>query len=377
MSFRLIQTALTILILPSFLITGCNKEVVSHDIDAEIQRIMMENDLPSISACVVKDNKIVWKNSYGWSDIENQVTATEETIYHIASISKLFIATAIMQLEEEGRLNLEDDINNYLPISLRNPRFPDNPITIKMLLMHTSGVAWPQIYQEALGLWEQFDPDQAPYPSEWVPQFLLPSGENYNPRIWKNTAPGTFELYSNIGSNVLAYIIEQISQQNFREYCMEYIFIPLNMSKTSYNYSDLNPNELAVLYKDNNSIRAPFDDRLYASGGLKTSVHDLSRFIMTYNNKGTIDGKRILKEATIEKLLKLQSATSGRCLMWEATVGGWRGHTGGIEGSATVTEIHPDSKRGIIIFCNKHSNIVYPGHEIYKLVRQKANEFIH
>jgi len=221
-----------------------------------------------------------------------------------------------------------------------------------------------------------FEPDQAPAPSEWVPQFLIPLGKYYNPYIWKNTSPGTFELYSNIGSNVLAYMVEQISGQNFRDYCMQNIFIPLNMQNTSYNYSDLELNKIAVLYNNNNTIQEFFDDRIYASGGLKTTIQDLSRFMITYLNKGELDGQRILQETTVEKMLEIQNEMSGICLLWRASLGNWVGHTGGMVGTATIAEIHPESKTGLIIFCNKHSNTVYQGHDIYGLVKQKANEFI-
>lgn len=355
---------------------SCEKEIPKHDIDLEIQKVMAEKDLPSVSACVIKDNTIVWMQSYGYSDKENQIEATDETIYHIASISKLFIATAVMQLGEQGKINIDEDINNYIPISIRNPHFPETPITIRMLLTHTSSIAWPQTYEEALGLWEHFDADQAPSPSEWVPQFLIPSGAYYNPKIWKNTCPGTFELYSNIGSNVLAYIVEQVSNQNFRDYCMDHIFIPLKMHNTSYNYADLDLNKIAVLYKDDNTIQQPFDDRIYASGGLKTTIQDLSRFILAYLNKGELDDNRILQENTIDRMLEIQNETSGICLIWRASLGGWFGHTGGMDGAATITEMHAKSKTGIIIFCNKPTNAVYQGHDIYGLVKQKANEFI-
>jgi len=100
---------------------GCDKEVVRHDIDAEIQQLMIDYGLPSVSACVIKGNQVVWSGYYGYADNENLVGASEETIYHIASISKLFIATAIMQLSDQGKLNIDDDINNYLPSPMRNP----------------------------------------------------------------------------------------------------------------------------------------------------------------------------------------------------------------------------------------------------------------
>ncbi|OQX75433.1 MAG: hypothetical protein B6D64_11620 [Bacteroidetes bacterium 4484_276] len=376
MNFKNTITRALFLFAVTVLFFSCAKEIPKHDIDIEIQKVMTEYDLPSVSACVIKDNAIVWAQSYGYSNKENQVEATDETIYHVASISKLFIATAVMQLEEQGKIDLDEDINNFIPISIRNIHFPDIPITARMLLTHTAGIAWPLTYQEAYGLWEHFEPDQAPPPSEWVPQFLIPSGEYYNPYIWKNTQPGTFELYSNIGSNVLAYMVEQISGQNFRDYCMAHIFIPLNMLNTSYNYADLDLSNIAVLYKDDNTIQAPFDDRIYASGGLKTTIRDLSRFMLAYINKGELDGQRILQGSTIDKMLEIQSTTSGVCLLWRASLGNWFGHTGGMVGTATITEMHPDSKTGLIIFCNKHSNAVYQGHDIYGLVKQKANEFI-
>ena len=358
------------------LFISCGKEIPEHDIDLEIRKVMAEKDLPSVSACVIKDNAVVWMQYYGYSNIENQIKANEETIYHVASVSKLFIVTAIMQLAEQGKIKIDEDINNYIAISIRNPHFPEMPITSRMLLTHTSSIAWPQTYEEALGLWEHFDADQAPSPSEWVPQFLIPSGEYYNPKIWKNTCPGTFELYSNIGSNVLAYIVEQVSGQNFRDYCMDHIFIPLNMQNTSYNYADLDLSKIAVLYKNDNTIQPPFDDRIYASGGLKTTIPDLSRFMIMYLNKGELDGNRILQENTIDMMLEIQNETSGICLIWRASLGGWFGHTGGMDGAATIAEMNQKSNTGLIIFCNKHSNAVYQGHEIYGLVRQKVNEFI-
>ena len=365
-----------VLIATLLFVFGCEKEVPSHDIDIEIQRVMTELDLPSISACVVKNNSIVWANSYGYSNRETQTEATDETIYHIASISKLFIVTAIMQLEEQGKINIDTDVSTYLPITFRNPHFPDIPITARILLTHTSGLAWPQTIHEAQGIWEQFEPDQAPPPSEWVPQFLVPGGEYYNPLVWKNTEPGSFELYSNIGSNVLAYIVEQVSGTDFREYCMDHIFKTIDMQHTSYNYADLDADQIAVLYNVNNTVKPPFDDRIYASGGLKTTVQDLSRFLIAYMNGGAINGQRILQEETIQKILKMQNEISGRNLIWKASFGDWIGHTGGIDGAATVAEIHPDSKTGFIIFCNKHSSTVYHGKQIYSLVKQKANEYL-
>jgi CubicO group peptidase (beta-lactamase class C family) len=360
----------------SFLLVSCEKEVVLHDIDAEIQQLMQEHELPSLSACIIKDETIVWSRYYGHSDLGNGVQASEQTIYHIASISKLFIVTAIMQLEEQGRINIDADINTYLPISLRHPSFPDVPITTRFLLTHTSGLAWPQSYNGNLGLWVSFEQDQAPPPSEWVPQFLLPDGEHYDPDLWKSYPPGVYEMYSNIGSCVVAYLVEQISGQDFRDYCRKNIFDPLEMYSTSYYYSDLPLEDIALMYENPSKFHRQLNDRVYPSGGVKCTVGDLGRFAMAYMNKGILDGNRILKEETVEKIWEVQNEVSGRCLHWEKAIGGWYGHTGGLEvGASTTLDIHPQSKRAIILFTNVHKNLVTPGFEIYGLVRQKANEY--
>jgi CubicO group peptidase (beta-lactamase class C family) len=244
-----------------------------------------------------------------------------------------------------------------------------------MLFTHTSGLAWPQSGYNSR-LWESFAPDAAPSLTEWVPQFLIPGGLHYEYNLWKNTEPGKFELYSNTGTCLLAYIVEQISGKDYRDYCKENIFDPLEMFNTSYYYSPLDPDKLATLYLGNNSIVHPYDDRLFASGLLKTTVEDLSHFLMAYINKGEYNGNQLLKHESVDNLLTIKSLTSGICLLWRARLGGWYGHTGGTHEVSSMAEMQKDHNVGLLIFCNKHNSTVYPGHEIYGLVRQKANEYI-
>jgi CubicO group peptidase (beta-lactamase class C family) len=281
-----------------------------------------------------------------------------------------------MQQVEQGKIDIDTDINNYIPIHLRNTKFPDKPLTARMLMTHTSGVAWPQEYYEAKGLWDQFPPDSAPSLSEWVPQFLVPGGEHYNPATWKDTEPGTFELYSNIGTCLQAYIVEQISGMDYRDYCKKHIFDPLHMMSTSYWMKDLDSALMAKRYNiHDNSVYEFQDDRLFASGLLKTSVNDFTKFLAAIINDGRYQDFQLLEEESIRKVLELQNPASGTSLIWHANIGDWRGHTGGINGVSTTAEIHKNDKVGMIIFCNTNSGSVYPGHDIYWLVRQKANEY--
>ncbi len=376
MNFRIVHSW-AFLLFAVIIFSACEKEIIQHDIEEEIQQLVTTNNLPSLSACIIKNDEIVWSITYGYSNLEDGTEADEETIYHIGSISKLFVITAIMQLEEQGKIDLDNDINNYLPIMLRHPSYADIPITTRMLLIHTAGLSSPQTYDGEKGMWNQFEPDQGPPPSEWVPQFLIPTGVYYDHNLWNSAEPGTYEFYSNIGFCVAAYIVEQISGENFRDYCKDHIFAPLNMHSSSYNYSDLDWNKIAIMYSRQQVGSNYFDNRIYASGGAKSTIQDLSRFASCYMNKGILDDHRILNENSINKILEIQNQASGRCLAWEEYLGEWFGHTGGIvRGAATTIFINPESRAGIIIFTNSHSGLVTPGGDIFWLVKQKANKYI-
>lgn len=367
---------------PVVIVTGfllfpaCEKEVSLHDVDRELPVLIQDYNIPSVAACIVKNGTVVWSEYYGYSNREQELPAGDETIYHIASISKLFILTAVMQLEEQGKIDLDEDISNYLPVLFRHPQFPEVQITTRMLLTHTAGLSWPQSYDGEQGMWNDFDPDQGPSPSEWVPQFLIPAGMNYDADLWKPVRPGTTELYSNIGICVVAYLLEVISGTGYRAYCRDHIFIPLGMNSTSYNYADLDQDKIAIMYNSQDKGTLYFDNRVYAAGGVKTTVNDLSRFAICYLNKGNLDGIRILQESTIDRIFELQNPVTGRCLAWKVYPGEWFGHTGGLLlGASTTLVIHPGIKEAIIIFANSYSGLIAPGGDIYRLVKQKANEF--
>ena len=127
------------------IVLGCEKSEDSANIntESEILKEMDAKGIPSVVACVVKDNQIVWEAALGYADVASAKPTNRESLYTIMSISKLFLATTVMQLWEQDRIDLEADINQYLPFEVRNPHFPDKKITPNMLLTHTSGLAWP------------------------------------------------------------------------------------------------------------------------------------------------------------------------------------------------------------------------------------------
>ncbi|MEJ2104259.1 MAG: serine hydrolase [Ignavibacteriaceae bacterium] len=344
------------------------------DFNVEIKKEMTIYQIPSLSACVIKNNEIVWVKYYGNSAVSNSLPDSN-SIYSVASVSKTVLVTAVMQLFEQGLIDLDTDINNYLPISIRNPNYPSTKITVRILLTHTSGLAWPKDDYEIPGFYNYYPFDSAPPLDEWIPQFLLPGGSHYVNAVWKNTVPGERELYSNIGTAILGYLVEVLTGIDFNIYCKQNIFTPLEMNNTSYAYADLDMNKVVKKYWENYQLIEPYRQLHFPAQSLKTTLEDYSHLLITYMNGGVYNGTRILQKRTIDQILKLHNPASGICLIWKKTVGEWYEHQGGEPGVAAQVEFHPDKKVGLIIFSNKRTGQVYAGNKIHAMIRREANKY--
>jgi CubicO group peptidase (beta-lactamase class C family) len=317
-----------VIILTTILFLGCSKKV---SLDDYIRSIMEEQRIPSIAA------------------------------YTLGSLSKLVIVTAIMQLNEKGLIALDEDINTYLPFSVKNPNFPNEIITANMLLNHTSGLARPDPGIELPGFYYYYPGDTVPPMSQWIKEYIVPGGENYVPELWRNTAPGTEEWYSNIGATLLAYIVEVIMNENFNTYCKKNIFTPLQMPHSTFKLSSISEDKLAVPYNINYFRFYQYAYLTYPAGFLRSSVEEFSHFIIAYMNGGEYNGNRILKESTINNILTAQNTNTGMCKIWYSFNSNWYGHSGFVTGGSTHTEFQKDSKVGFIVFSNTHSNCVIRG----------------
>jgi len=344
------------------------------DFDAEIGKEMSSYQIPSLSACVIKNDEMVWAKYYGNSAVSNSLPDSG-SIYSVASVSKTILLTAVMQLFEQGLIDLDTDINDYLPILIRNPHYTDEKITIRILLTHTSGLAWPVDDYEVPGFYDYYPLDSAPTLSEWIPQYVLPGGSNYVNAVWKSTVPGERELYSNIGTGILGYLVEVITGTDFNSYCIQNIFTPLEMSSTSYAYADLEMDKVVKKYWKNYQLIEPYRQLFFPAQSLKTTMEDYSHLMIAYLNGGIYKGTRVLQEKTINTILQIHNPASGRCLIWKKTVGGWYEHQGGEPGVAAQVEFNPDKKIGLIIFSNKRTGQVYLGNKIHSMIRRIANNY--
>lgn len=347
----------------------------TEDLDSEIQKEMAAREIPSISTCIIKDTQIVFQKSYGYADVEKRIPATSETNYTLMSVSKLVIVTAAMQLVEQGLLDLDADINRYLPFSVRNPHCTDKKITPLMLMTHTSGLAHPDTDTEVPGIYAFYADDSVPPLGNWLKEYLVPGGIHYVSGVWKNTIPGQRELYSNIGTALLAYVVECVSGEDYYDYCRKHIFEPLKMYHTSYNLTDLDLGMVAKPYVDNYQSISHYSHIIKPAGWLRSSVAEFSHFIIAYMYGGEYQGNRILQKSTVEYMLKMRNPISGVCLIWNRYLGDWYGHSGGGTGSGTHVEFQKDDRIGIIVLSNKQNNSVLPGGNIISLIRKNANKF--
>jgi CubicO group peptidase (beta-lactamase class C family) len=331
--------------------------------DRFIILIMKFAHKPSVSCCIIINDSISWSKAYGFYDIKNNKLATTNTLYLTASISKTVTATALMQLYEQGFFNLDDDVNDFLPFKLRNPNYPDIPITFRMLLSHRSSLADDNLFQLCLS-YIPGDPDIPDYPYPWLEEYLTPNGSAYSPNIWSNSRPGDKLYYANIGYSLIGYLVELISGKIFDQYCKDYIFTPLEMYNTSFRLKDTNISNLAVPYEYKNRKYIPHPHYgmhiIYPSASMRTSVEDYSHFIIAHMNRGKYKDVRILNQTTVELMhtayYPKDNYKSNYGLGWivDKTFFGKEkiGHSGGWPGVHTLVSMRLQNNIAIIIFTN-------------------------
>ncbi len=332
-----------------------------HRFDNLIESIMSLAHMSALSTAIVVDNELVYSNGYGLYDRENNKEATEETIYLVASISKTFTATAIMQLHEQRYLDLDEDVSNYLPFSLRNPNHPDDKITFRMLLAHQSSLATDLPTFFTICYPAELEISGYPYP--FFEDLLTQDGIQYRQQFWKDYAPGEDMYYSNIGYGLLGYLVEIISEQPFEEYCQEHIFDPLEMNNSSFKLNSLTIDNIAIPYEYLQRSYFPYIHYSflnYPAGELRTSAIDLSHFLIAIMNDGVYETTQILTPDSIEEMHAIQYQSNTYNFqyglgfqIWISSSDTIIGHTGGLFGVATKMVFSESENVGIIMFTNK------------------------
>ena len=381
-----------------------------ENIDEQLLDLMKKGHIPTLSACIIKNDAVVWTKHY--ENYKIPFSDNEETrdIYMVASISKTLTATAIMQLYDKGLFNLDDDINDYIPISIRNPKYENDPITFRMLLSHRSSITLNLLssedynnnyfFKNFLYLAHLKDILSNFYPnvfSEFIQDVLIPNGSLYEANYWGDFSPGSQSSYSGINFIILGYVIELLTNQSFNSYCKENIFLPLHMNNSSFLMKDLNNERLAIPYLwFGAGIYLPVPNYEYYSynpaSGLRTTVEDLSHFLIAHMNNGLFHEVRILNESTAIMMHDIQYSGIGYGLGFEiGTIGFNRiiGHWGRNVGFIAHMFFSHSKDCGIIYMYNEYSpnSAVFNGdylgftpkegdarYEIPNILWEKANE---
>ena len=328
------------------------------DLDTAIQEQLAAAKLPGAVVAISQGNQIVFAKGYGYANLEQKRPVTPDTIFQIASISKLVTATALMRLYEQEKLGLDDDINEYLPFSVRHPRYPEAPITFRMVLAHTSGIADGPSYKRTYTLGKGADSPLAL--GEYLRGYFTPGGRYYHARRnFTANSPGTGYTYSNVGFGLVGYLVERIAGQPFDQVCQQEVFAPLGMDSSAWFHRDVDPSRWAMpyAYRIINRSYAPvgaYGFATYPDGALKTSAHDFIRFLNRFINNGqNFAGQPFLKPDTIAEMLRVQYPESGgnHGLAWVIKPTNAQ-HAGGDPGVSTLAVISPAKQRALVIFTN-------------------------
>ena len=346
----------------------------SVPLDEYIVNEMESEHFPGVATVIVKNGEIVWLECYGFADVENGIPVTHSTQFLLASMSKLFTGTATMQLKEDGMLQLNDDINEYLPWQLNHPVHSTTPMTIQQLMTHTSSINdnWA-----AMSNYYGY-PDPTMSLEACMLDYFTVAGENYNAnQNFIGSTPGTTFKYSNMATALNGYITEIVSSTPFDDYCDEHIFEPLCMEKTAWHMADLDSNEVArpYSYSNGNFIANPhygFAD--YPDGQLRSSISDLASFMIAFLNGGTLGSNAILSPSSVSEMWTQQipSIESKQGLNWYKDLlyhsGGetllW-GHNGGELGVSTDMYVDPESNIGLCVLSNGGGTNLYICDELY------------
>jgi CubicO group peptidase (beta-lactamase class C family) len=345
-----------------YIFLGCfsvllQSKAQSSNAEECIKNIMQQTPVVGLSVAVVKNSKIIYTHSFGNKNIEAGTALTDDCLFRIASISKTFSATSIMQLAERKKLSLDEDISNLVGFKIRNPKFPETVITLRMAMSHRSSINDSQGYFTL----DAINPDKN---KNWA-------------ACYNEYEPGTGYMYCNLNYNMIGTIIEKISGERFDQYVKHHILDPLKLYG-GYCVDSLDNSRFAVIYEYDDSLKkfiaspAAYATRreeinnyvmgyntpiFSPTGGMKISAPDLAAYMIMHMNKGKYKGKKIISKGSARQMQTKLSDEEGYGLAIMTTdklIAGktMKGHTGSAYGLYSAMFFNPKEKFGIVVISN-------------------------
>jgi CubicO group peptidase (beta-lactamase class C family) len=322
-------------------------EPAKQYLTAVIQQDMAKYDVKGLSIALIDDQKVVWAEGFGYADVANQVRATADTIYRIGSISKVLTATEIMRLAEQGKVDLDKPVTDYVSDFSIHNRFADSkPITLRALLAHHSGLPSDLLK----GMWVDHPVSLAEYVTTLREESLA-------------SPPQSLYKYSNIDFSLLGRVIENVEHREFSSAMQQSLLAPLGMADSSFVLTPEIERRYARAYRNGKEMtRLSLRDT--PAGGMLSSVNDMSRWLRFIFADGSAQGVQIIKPEILHEMLRPQfegldldfghkigmawmlsglSVPGGQLLAW---------HNGGFPPYQAHLSLLPEQKLGVIILTN-------------------------
>ena len=311
-----------------------------------VHQALKQSEAPGLAIAVLRDGKTVYRESVGVLDLASGEPVTVDTRFHLASVTKTFVATAVLQLAEQGKVDLDAHPRRYLPyFQPADPRA--ERITIRQVLAHISGLQKdddtrfdnPDLDDGAL---ERLVREAVSRPLDFAP------GEKFG--------------YSNLGYCVLGDIVAKVSGETFEAYVKRHILEPLRMKDSTLLLTEAKRGPLARPYLVDDAYTVvpapfyPYNRRRAPSSAMSSTLNDLERWARVHMNRGELEGRRILKSSTYDEMWRpagesLQQIGLG-WFLWKRGAERLVGHNGSDTGFVAAIELLPERGIGVIVLCN-------------------------
>ena len=340
-----------------------------------------------MEAAIVSPSRIVWEKSFGDAILDvpgPRKSMTTSTLLDSGSMEKLLVTVAALQLVEKGRIRLDDDIDASLPIVVRNPAWPEIPITWRMLLTHTASLDDESDDLMSFSLFYGRDPSESL--EDFVRGVLTPAGAHHREGLFRAGKPGTERIYNNLAFDLVALAVQRLVGESFDRYVDTAILRPLGMTDSSYflagrptdrlgvGYASVRHKNRSYSYEPANSFWGHRDPKAaiidhaftcsdYPSGCMHTTAHDFALFMQMLLGDGSANGVHILAPESVH----LMSTPSGF-----RNIDGWMqglgmngpldlrgrqlwGHDGVDRGVATIFYFNPSTHIGVVAMANANN----------------------
>ncbi|MCG7534265.1 serine hydrolase [Pseudoalteromonas sp. OOF1S-7] len=360
-------------------------------VDQTFAQSLAEMAIPGVAVAVIKNGQIIFEKGYGIANLETGQPMTVHAPMNVGSTSKAVMGAGMMQLVEQGRLNLDMSLSEMkLPFDIAHPN-TERDILLRHLVTHTSGIRDTVQYNcsyyihgtnlslYAQGGHEVCEDTTLTDPTEFYRAYLLQDGQYYSEDVYIGAGslpPGSVHNYSNVGAGLAGYAVEHVLGISLVEHLQQNLFAPLGMNNTHWDYTQLpedNPKTPQYTVDDEGTVHyvPEFSYPTFFDGDLNSTAHDLARLLIAISQGGTLDNVSVLSEHSVATMLSVQTDvptywmdTQGLFWFWQ---GPFVGHGGGDPGTHTIMSYNPYTKTGVVALANAEDGTLGNGSNIQRL----------